>query len=161
MSWGAAIVFLDSAGGSRKQRLFGRMIETWRIFRRRWKSISERKTDFESKPCLKSLWYLYYNIFINFQCLLYYNISIFSFRKTTTLVICDMESFNNYVEKTRWVGRWSIQYLILSTFRMKNVHVEVGRYIHSIIEWPLWKRITKDHYHLSFIVYYKLWGESS
>ena len=57
VSWGAAIVFLDSAGGNRKQRLFGRMIETWRNFRRRWKSISERKTDFLSNSCLKSLWY--------------------------------------------------------------------------------------------------------
>ena len=25
---------------------------------------------------------------------------------------CDMGSFNNYVEKMRWVGRWSIQYTV-------------------------------------------------
>ena len=74
---------------------------------------------------------------------------------------CDMGSFNNYVEKMRWVGRWSIKYLILSTFRMKNVHVEVGRYIHSIIEWSLWKRITKIHYYSLYIINYQMRGHTN
>ena len=34
-------------------------------------------------------------------------------------------SFKNYVDKMRWVGGQKC--FFLSTFRVKNVHVEVGR----------------------------------
>ena len=52
-------------------------------------------------------------------------------------------SFNNYVDKMRGIG--GQKYQLLSTFWVKNVHVEVNRYrwskrekyVRIVIEWPV------------------------
>ena len=50
--------------------------------------------------------------------------------------------FNDYVDKIRWVGGQKC--LFLSMFRVRIVHIKVGRWskkgqnwVHAVIEWPL------------------------